>query len=69
MAVRKIDDQEGQAPAPTIAGSNGFFAQVVLIGAVLLVGFLGNSYLTTLHQNEQINTEYRGYKDGVRDVR
>lgn len=68
MAVRKAEDQEAQAPA-SVVGGNGFFAQVVLIGSVLLVGFLGNSYLTTLHQAEQIKIEYNGYQNGVKDVR
>lgn len=70
MAVRKAEDQEAQAqaPAPVVSG-NGFFSQVIVICVVMAFGFGANSFLTTAHENEQVKTEYRGYRDAIKDVR
>jgi hypothetical protein len=68
MAVRTNNPPEetnASAPAP----SSGFFNQLLIIAFTLAFGFGVNSFMTAMHEREQVTTEYRGYRDAIKDVR
>jgi hypothetical protein len=68
VAVRTNNPpEETNAPAP--ASSTGFFTQLLIIAFTLAFGFGINSFMTALQEKEQVTTEYRGYRDAIKDVR
>lgn len=70
MAVRKNETPgEAEVSAPSSGGGNPFQNSLIFMALLFGLGFVANNYLIASQVAHDTTTEYKGYQEGVKDIR